>query len=178
MIEIEFEIPTLPGTSPNRWVDTRELTPRQRITGLNKVRMLLCDLCVEEMHPRDVSAVLEVVDRHIVELERADRDDAEDLLRPRPPSKRKRKPRSRYVDPDDYVGLLARIPTAADRIHAAWEAGVVPDFAGRRGRENVLRHGETLAKGIMKRDEVRRLEQWVDAIDNAYNLIPKHPPSP
>lgn len=97
---------------------------------------------------------------------------------PRPPSKRKRKPRSPYVNPANYVELLARIPTAAERIHAAWEAGIVPDFVGRRGRENVLGHGETLARGIMKRDEVLRLAQWVEAIDNAYNLIPRHPPSP
>jgi hypothetical protein len=101
---------------------------------------------------------------------------------PRPPSKRKhkhkRKPRSPYVNPANYAELLARIPTAAERIHAAWEAGIVPDFVGRRGRENVLGHGETLARGIMKRDEVLRLQRWVEAIDNAYDLIPRHPPAP
>ncbi|BAQ45918.1 MULTISPECIES: hypothetical protein [Methylobacterium] len=183
----EFETRALPGTSPNTWVDTTELTPRQRIAALEKVRLLLCDLCVEEMHPRDVSAVLAVVNRHIIAQECVKREEKEATEAASvakatnnelsPPPMRKRKSRSRYVSPEKYVDLLDKIPVAADRLHAAWQAGVVPDFVGRRGRENILRHRDALARGVMKKDEVARLEAWVVAIDNAYARIPKQPSS-
>lgn len=157
---MKIPFPELPGPDPYTWFDTTDLSTRKRIAGLQKLRKYLYDLCVKEMHPRDGYAIMELVDRRINILEDLDREEQEAAAY------------YTYARPEDHADLIADLPAAADRLHAAWEAGLLPDSMGRSGRQLLLQHQDALRRGVVTVWKVGDLRRWIAKIDDAYYQIP------
>ncbi|WP_123834468.1 hypothetical protein [Methylobacterium currus] len=127
---------------------------------MQKLRNYLYDLCVKEMHPRDGYAIMELVDKRIAVLEDLDREEQEAAAY------------CTYARPEDHADLMADLPAAGERLHAAWEAGLLPDFMGRGGRKIMLQFQDALRRGVLTVWKVDDLRRWIAEIDEAYARIP------
>lgn len=157
---IKTPFPELPGPDPYTGFDTTDLNTRQRIAGLQKIRKNIYDLCVKEMHPRDGYAIMELVDKRIAILEDLDREEQEAAAY------------CTYARPEDHTDLMADLPAAAERLQAAWEAGLLPDSVGRGGRKILLQFQDALRRGVLTVWKVGDLRRWIAEIDEAYTRIP------